>query len=243
MTEEEEYCAVCDTLTTRWCADCKSAHYCSVECQTRDWNEGHELVCGTPEVGALFGIGSWKRIVEQHMRLSLQLVDAIMLARNARQGDAFKKTQKLNEHIAEWSTKFLRSQDRADITSLLNKHQILLISYAENKLRNMTEIIQKTNREDLLPGYVSSNGTNIVNFWQRQSRQIGRWFTRARDYEYAWEAYTLCLINYIDTIVQPGAIQRISWKRTDCLNIARATGRVFDGGRWERPPKATVTRV
>ena len=239
MTEQEEYCAVCDKLTTQRCADCKSAHYCSVECQTRDWNEGHELVCGTPEVGALFGIGSWKRIVEQHMRLSLELVDAIVPGIASE--EISRKTNALYDHINAWSTRFLRSQDRHNISALLYGHQNILIAYIKARLNRDIEFTLGMLKSQLAPGTFTSNGTSFVKFWEKQGRQIGRWYTRARDYKDAWTAYTTCLINYVDTIMLEKVGPTHTVANQDCLNIARATGRVFDGGRWERPPKATVT--
>ncbi|KAJ3076952.1 hypothetical protein HDU98_010228 [Podochytrium sp. JEL0797] len=34
---------------TKKCAGCKSVYYCSHECQSRDWKQGHKLICRPPE--------------------------------------------------------------------------------------------------------------------------------------------------------------------------------------------------
>lgn len=41
-------CALCYFPATARCAQCKSVRYCSFECQTVHWRQGHKLECGPP---------------------------------------------------------------------------------------------------------------------------------------------------------------------------------------------------
>lgn len=38
-------CLVCEKETTRVCAKCMEAAYCSKECQIKDWRSGHKYEC------------------------------------------------------------------------------------------------------------------------------------------------------------------------------------------------------
>ncbi|KAG5031190.1 hypothetical protein AAZX31_06G089200 [Glycine max] len=61
-------CAVCYFPATARCAQCKSVRYCSFECQTVHWRQGHKLECRPPSTthqsdGATSDLGS--KVVEQ----------------------------------------------------------------------------------------------------------------------------------------------------------------------------------
>lgn len=47
LAANDQYCNTCyiNTRTTS-CGICRMRHYCSKECQNRDWHEGHEVSCG-----------------------------------------------------------------------------------------------------------------------------------------------------------------------------------------------------
>lgn len=39
-------CTQCNTQTDQFCGTCKQRAYCSVECQQKDWDAGHDATCG-----------------------------------------------------------------------------------------------------------------------------------------------------------------------------------------------------
>ncbi|KAF5743383.1 ubiquitin carboxyl-terminal hydrolase 18-like isoform X2 [Tripterygium wilfordii] len=43
--EEENSCAVCGSPGSKKCSRCKSVRYCSLKCQSADWNSGHNRNC------------------------------------------------------------------------------------------------------------------------------------------------------------------------------------------------------
>ncbi|GLJ28235.1 hypothetical protein SUGI_0554660 [Cryptomeria japonica] len=56
MLDQHNVCAVCGEPGPKRCSRCKAVHYCSSECQTKHWTQGHKLDCRsgmTPTQGAL----------------------------------------------------------------------------------------------------------------------------------------------------------------------------------------------
>lgn len=45
MDSSMNACAVCQEPGPKRCSRCKTARYCSLECQTKHWNQGHKLDC------------------------------------------------------------------------------------------------------------------------------------------------------------------------------------------------------
>ena len=46
----------CSNEGRKRCVRCKSAHYCSSECQKVHWNAGHKAICKEPKVAAVAGV-------------------------------------------------------------------------------------------------------------------------------------------------------------------------------------------
>lgn len=45
MDSSTNACAICQEPGPKRCSRCKTARYCSLECQTKHWNQGHKLDC------------------------------------------------------------------------------------------------------------------------------------------------------------------------------------------------------
>ena len=47
LSNPEKFCTVCNAASDslKICSACKNATYCSIECQRKDWKDGHKIQC------------------------------------------------------------------------------------------------------------------------------------------------------------------------------------------------------
>ncbi|CAM6021515.1 unnamed protein product, partial [Sphagnum balticum] len=53
MLAGSNLCSICKSPTSRRCSRCKAVRYCSLECQSQHWTEGHKEECKAPSTSSL----------------------------------------------------------------------------------------------------------------------------------------------------------------------------------------------
>jgi len=239
----EEHCNICNQLTTHQCEGCDGPYYCGTKCQTLDWENGHATNC-TKDIGAFFGIGSWKGVVWRHTNLTIELAEALRQSGGVLNNQAEIPQKKLIDQVDEWTRKFTRTTDRQRLRDLLIEHITLVGQFVVAMIitQGKGSRASQAAAEKLGTSKPGQNGYEIVQFWLRKSRNVGRWYTRERDYKDAWDKHISCTAAYVTALSKTPISPFYEAEKNKCLEVAYAMGHVFNGGRRSDPTTAGVYR-
>lgn len=250
---ENMRCAVCSEEAEFFCADCADHFYCSEDCQKADLEQHYEQ-CDyenvTERVGiSILGVGPWKRIVREHIKLTRAYLDGARLAVPSNALNQ-KRTAALVKQINSWTRQFVSRGDRDVLYALLYEHVTLVKQLVDTVVRlQRTPALIDAQTEGLRDN-LSLNAARLVDFWNGRSVITKHKATR-KDYKKAWTDHLACTVDYVKaSIVQVDrttarlltgeernpemAFER---KYERCLRGGEALGAVLNGQKWVEPVK------
>lgn len=223
-----EQCFVCGTATDLSCAGCDLLYYCGVDCQRAD-RHYHIAECERGTIGAFWGIGKWRSIVDEHAELLMRSAREII---TPDEDEPMRLTTTLETNLARWSkgdtsdTQTLRQR----VHRFNTKYDTLAKAYQTNAEANINESKR----------LLKEAAFQLASFF-RDRLNFGTVWSSREDYKIAFDIYADRLDNYarsLALLIRADLSQRRDYdalliaNRDEVLRAAGKLAAVLNGRPW-----------
>ena len=219
MSESVEPCLVCGKETNIVCGNCGERYYCGEECQKADWMY-HVGECRTGEIGAFWGIGKWKSIVNEHLEVVLAKVDEIIHPKESNLPHIAGDTD-ITSNARRWTKG--KSTDTTKLQNNLQSFNGNILDYATS---TKNEDPSGKNRHS---DGIKSSAKDLAKFFKTRD-SFGTVWSSDSDFDSAWQSYAACFISYIVSLYRDK--KRNMNEYYVCKRAANSLGAVLNGRPW-----------
>ena len=227
-------CIVCDKATELGCDACALRHYCSKECQTLD-RPYHVAECNAQQINSLFGIGKWKKVIQNHASLLVELASTI-----AQGGPGHVAVQdqltKIDNASMEWNNS--RGAEGNKLRELLRRYNENFHFYCRAVYENENFTI------DVQRKLLYDRAEELAKFLSARHR-LTTLFSTLADYINAFREYTSALLQFAKDVIDyfrkeeskrsPEHYSRIEQRIVYANKVAAALAALLNGRPWKQP--------
>jgi len=219
MSESVEPCLVCGKETNIVCGNCGERYYCGEECQKADWLY-HVGECRTGEIGAFWGIGKWKSIVNEHLEVVLAKVDEIILGTESNLPHITGEID-ITSNARLWTKG--NSTETAILQAGLKAFNENILQYARSTKKGDSTYMITYSSE------IRTSARALAGFFKTRD-SFGTVWSSDSDFYSAWTSYADCFISYIVVLKQQN--RRSQKEYSACQRAANSLGAVLNGRPW-----------